>query len=70
MKNVRSTVLGILMIIAAVANVAVAVLDDDPETKPDFERVLTSLALASGGTVGILAREEKQHEDDKTRERT
>lgn len=62
MKNVRSTVLGVLMILGAIVNAGNALMDGDPTTEFDF--TVTAAAI-SGGVAMIWMREQKQHEGDK-----
>lgn len=61
MKNIRTTVLGILMILGAIANAGVAMFDDNADTV--FNMEVTAAAIA-GGVGLILVREQKQHEED------
>ncbi len=44
MKNPRTTILGWLVLLTAVASAAVAVLDGNPATEPDLEAILAGLA--------------------------
>jgi len=46
LKNWRSTALGIAAVIAAISSAAVALLDLDPTTNPDW--TLLSAAIAAG----------------------
>jgi len=60
-KNTLTTLLGICMILAAIGNAGVAILDGDPATVFDWK--VTGLALGAGVTA-IKAREQSQHEKE------
>lgn len=60
-KNTTTTLLGICMILGAVANAGVAILDGDPATVFDWK---VSLAAVGVGWGFIKAREQGQHEKD------
>ena len=62
MKNLRSTILGILTILASLGTAGKALLDNEAATQPNFEVTLTGITAGIGL---ILMREQKQHESDK-----
>ena len=53
-KSIKTTALGIIVILIALATAAGAVLDDDPKTQPDFSAVLVALGL---GGAAVAARD-------------
>ena len=61
MKNLRSTLLGILMIVSAIATAGIALLDSDPATNPDWAVIF---GLLGGGSVAIMTREQATHDDE------
>jgi len=58
MKSWRTTVLGIVTILGAVAGVLKALLDGDPSTMPDFASAFAAIAAGVGL---IAARDQAQH---------
>ena len=62
MKNVPTTLLGWLIIIAGVANFA---LDIAQGGSPDIKEFLTLIGLGGAGAVGVLAREQRTHNNEK-----
>jgi hypothetical protein len=58
MKSWRTTILGIVTILGAVAGVLKALLDGDPSTNPDF---ITTVAAITAGWGLIAARDQAQH---------
>lgn len=63
MKNIRTTVLGIGMILSALSTAAVALFDGDPNTNVNYELTFTAVA---GGIGLILAREQKTSDKDRS----
>ena len=63
MRSWRTTVLGIATIVGAGAAVAKALLDGDPATNPDWPTLYVAITVGLGL---IFARDEKQHEADKS----
>lgn len=53
--SLKTTVFGIVCIIAAVANFAKAFLDGDPNTVPNLNDVIQSIGLLGAGAVGVAA---------------
>lgn len=61
-KNRTTTVLGVLAYVYLATTTVIAVLDDDPNTNPDFGEI--QAVLLGGGTVAILTREQGQHDKE------
>lgn len=60
-KNTATTLLGICMILGALGNAGIAILDGDPAT--NFNWQVTAVAVGAGFTA-IKAREQSQHEKE------
>ncbi len=60
-KNIRSTVLGIAMILSAVGSYTTAYLDSDPATVTDYK--VTAVAIAAGWGL-IVMREQAQSDKE------
>lgn len=52
----KTTLFGIVTIIAAVSSALVAILDGNPATNPDWPQLLALFGLGSAGVTGIFAR--------------
>ncbi len=61
MKNFRTTLLGIFMILGAIGTAGTATFDGDPNTEPDYTLTFTAV---SAGIGLILAREQKTHDSE------
>jgi len=71
MKSWKTTVLGIGMLLSVIGIVVVSVLDNDPETNPNWsvlsEQItqgLTMLGISFGGLLGLAARDNSKSNSD------
>ena len=51
----KTTILGVLAIVIAVAQVAVAILDGDPQTVPDFDSIFNLFGFGAVGAGLLMA---------------